>query len=129
MHHKNALSLLGVVLDNADSEGKKMIYNLLEHNGVDVGNNARNLINLQIDDHDVLHNYAREMGWEMQGKGTKGLAKTLAESTDIQTTLDALQTYIDVAIPALRNKQDDLIQARELAYEKAKAYKDSSVIY
>ena len=112
VHHKNALSLLGVVLDNADDAGKAQIYNLLEHNGIEVGNRAGNLLNIGEIPHDEIHNFAREQGLEMQGRGTKGLAKLLAESTDINKTLEYLQDYIDYGIPLLREKQDELLTAQ-----------------
>ena len=113
VHHKNALSLLGTVLDNSDSFEKDQIYNLLEHNGVATGNQAANLINLDIDDHDALHNFAREQGLEMQGKGTKGLAAKLMTASSLDDKLSYIQDYIDYGIPLLRDKADDLITNRE----------------
>ena len=124
VHHKNALSLLGVVIDNADDAGKRQIYELLEHNGIDYGNRAGNLINIGKIPHDELHNFAREQGLEMQGKGTKGLAKLLAESKNIEQTLEYLQDYIDYGIPLLREKQNELLTAQYAkAKERAQNYK------
>ena len=123
VHHKTALSLLGVVLNNADDVGKARIYELLEHNGIDIGNRAGNLLNIGEIPHDELHNFAREQGLEMQGKGTKGLAKMLAESTDIKQTLGYLQDYIDYGIPLLREKQDELLEAQyAIAKERGQNY-------
>lgn len=128
VHHKNALSLLGQALDMSDDAGKRQIYNLLEQNGVHTGNNVFNLINLNIDDHDELHNFAREMGLEMQGKGTKGLARRLMDSKTDSERLDCIQDYIDYGIPLLEEKADELITSREkrkkargLAYQYKKA--------
>ena len=113
VHHKNALSLLGTVLDRADSDGKQQIYQLLEHNGINMGNDIYNLINLEKIDHDELHNFARDQGLEMQGKGTKGLAARLINSGSTQETLGYLQDYIDYGIPLLQEKADELITATE----------------
>ena len=113
VHHKNALSLLGTVLDRADSDGKQQIYQLLEHNGINMGNDIYNLINLEKIDHDELHNFARDQGLEMQGKGTKGLAARLINSGSTQETLGYLQDYIDYGIPMLQEKADELITATE----------------
>ncbi len=113
VHHKNALSLLGTVLDNSNDFEKDQIYNLLEHNGVKSGNEIGNLINLNIDDHDELHNFAREQGLEMQGKGTKGLAAKLMTASTLDEKLKYIQEYCDIGIPLLRDKADDLITNRE----------------
>lgn len=113
VHHKNALSLLGTVLDNCDDFEKAQIYNLLEHNGVTSGNRIDNLINLDIDDHDELHNFAREQGLEMQGKGTKGLAAKLMTATTLDEKLSFIQDYCDYGIPMLEEKADELITKRE----------------
>lgn len=113
VHHKNALSLIGTALDMADDDGKRQIYNLLEQNGIQTGNNVFNLINLDIYDHDDLHNFAREQGLEMQGKGTKGLALRLQNARSNQEQLDTIQDYIDYGIPLLQEKADELITARE----------------
>ena len=113
VHHKNALSLLGTVINNANDSDRALIYKLLEDNEISIGNDIRNLINLNIDDHDELHNFAREQGLEMQGKGTKGLAAKLMNSTNISDTITYLQDYIDYGIPLLQEKADELITARE----------------
>ena len=86
---------------------------MLEHNGVSLGNEVSNLINLDIDDHDVIHNFARENGLEMQGKGTKGLAKRLMSADNLNDKLDAIQDYCDYGIPLLQEKADELITSRE----------------
>ena len=85
---------------------------MLEHNGIEIGNRAGNLLNIGEIPHDEIHNFAREQGLEMQGRGTKGLAKLLAESTNINKTLEYLQDYIDYGIPLLREKQDELLTAQ-----------------
>lgn len=128
VHHQNALSLIGIALDKADDVGKHQIHNLLEHNGVDVGNNVFNLINLDKNDHDELHNFAREMGLEIQGKGSKGLARRLIDAKSNQEILDCVQDYCDYGIPLLEEKADELItntenrkKARGLAYQYIKA--------
>ena len=97
---------------------------MLEHNGIEYGNKLGNLLNLGTVPHDELHNFAREQGLEMQGKGTKGIAKLLAESKDINKTLEYLQDYIDYGIPLLREKQDELLTAQYAeAKRKAQNYK------
>lgn len=113
VHHKNALSLLGTVLGNCNNFEKDQIYNLLEHNGVATGNQVANLINLDIDDHDVLHNFAREQGLEMQGKGTKGLAAKLMTASSLDEKLSYIQDYCDYGIPMLQEKADELITNKE----------------
>ena len=124
VHHKNALSLIGTALDKVDDSGKHQIHNLLEHNGVHLGNNIFNFINLDKSDHDELHNFAREMGLEMQGKGTKGLARRMADATTTGEILDYVQDYCDYGIPLLEEKANELItktesrkKARGLAYQ------------
>ena len=109
VHHKNALSLIGVALDKADDAGKAQIYNLLEHNGIDIGDDIYNLINLPTAVHEDHHRFTRDQGLEMQGKGTKGLAKRLLDSDDIDSTLEYLQDYIDYGIPMIRENIDDLL--------------------
>ena len=113
VHHKNALSLLGTVLDNCNDFEKNQIYRLLEHNGVTSGNQIDNLINLDIDDHDELHDFAQKQGLEMQGKGTKGLAKKLMTATNLDEKLSYIQDYCDYGIPMLTEKADELITKRE----------------
>ena len=113
VHHKNALSLIGVMLENADDAGKEAIFNVLEHNGISIGNDAYNLLNLDQKSHDDLHAFAQEQGLEVQGregKGSKGLAARAVNSRDINTTLDVLQDYIDYGIPLLTEEQDRLLQ-------------------
>ena len=109
VHHKNALSLIGIALDNADDAGKAQIYNLLEHNGIDIGDSIYNLINLPKAVHEDHHRFTRDQGLEMQGKGTKGLAKKLQESTNLDSTLEYLQDYIDYGVPLIRENIDDLM--------------------
>lgn len=109
VHHKNALSLIGIALDNADDAGKAQIYNLLEHNGIDIGDSIYNLINLPKPVHEDHHRFTRDQGLEMQGKGTKGLARRLLDSGDIDSTLKYLQDYIDYGIPMIRENIDDLL--------------------
>ncbi len=109
VHHKNALSLIGIALDRADNAGKAQIYNLLEHNGIDIGDDIYNLINMPTSVHEDHHRFTRDQGLEMQGKGTKGLAKRLLDSTDIDSTLEYLQDYIDYGIPMIRENIDDLL--------------------
>ena len=124
VHHQNALSLIGTALDKADDLGKHQIHNLLEHNGVHVGNNIFNLISLDKTDHDELHNFAREMGLEMQGKGTKGLARRMMDASSNEELLGLVQDYCDYGIPLLEEKANELItktegrkKARGLAYQ------------
>jgi len=113
VHHKNSLSLIGTMLDNADDAGKEAIFNILEHNGVSIGDDIYNLLNLDEQSHDALHRFAQEQGLELQGtggRGSRGMAKRVNESKDIMTTLDVLQDYIDYGIPLLTEEQDRLLQ-------------------
>ena len=113
VHHKNALSLIGTMLHNADDAGKEAIFNVLEHNGVAVGDDIYNLLNMDKQSHDALHSFAQQQGLEIQGvggKGSRGMAKRVNESKDIMTTLDLLQDYIDYGIPLLTEEQDRLLQ-------------------
>ena len=113
VHHKNSLSLIGTMLANADDAGKEAIFNILEHNGVSIGDDIYNLLNLDEQSHDALHRFAQEQGLELQGtggKGSRGMAKRVNESKDIMTTLDVLQDYIDYGIPLLTEEQDRLLQ-------------------
>ena len=126
-HHKNPLNFLGTARDKASSEGNARIDNLLEHYGVSEGNRGGNLLNLQREDHDDIHNYAREKGWEMQGKGTKGLALKLVNAVTDDEIVSIVTEYLDTAVPALTAKQDDLITARQASYDKARAFKAASV--
>lgn len=124
VHHKNALSLVGEALDRADDEGKERIYRLFDDRGISLGNEALNLINLDKESHDILHNYARDKGWEMQGKGSKGLALGIMSASNIDETIGYLEQYIDEAVPTLRALQDELIghtegrkKAKNLTYQ------------
>lgn len=124
VHHKNALSLVGEALDRADDDGKERIYQLFDDRGISLGNEALNLINLDQESHDILHNYAREKGWEMQGKGSKGLALGIMNASNIDETIGYLEQYADEAVPTLTALQDELIghtegrkKAKGLAYQ------------
>jgi len=113
VHHKNSLSLIGTMLSNSDDAGKEAIFNVLEHNGVSIGDDIYNLLNLDEKSHDALHRFAQEQGLEIQGiggKGSRGMAKRVNESRDIMTTLNLLQDYIDYGIPLLTEEQDRLLQ-------------------
>ncbi len=113
VHHKNSLSLIGTMLANSDDAGKEAIFNVLEHNGVSIGDDIYNLLNLDEKSHDALHKFAQEQGLEIQGiggKGSRGMAKRVNESRDIMTTLNLLQDYIDYGIPLLTEEQDRLLQ-------------------
>ena len=113
VHHKNSLSLIGTMLANSDDAGKEAIFNVLEHNGVSIGDDIYNLLNLDERSHDALHRFAQEQGLEIQGiggKGSRGMAKRVNESRDIMTTLNLLQDYIDYGIPLLTEEQDRLLQ-------------------
>ena len=113
VHHKNALSLIGTMMANADDDGQRAIINVLEHNGVAIGDDIYNLLNLDKRSHNELHKFAQQQGLEIQGiggKGSRGLAKRVNESKDIMTTLDLLQDYIDYGIPLLTEEQDRLLQ-------------------
>ena len=104
------------MLENADDAGKEAIFNVLEHNGISIGNDVYNLLNLDQKSHDDLHAFAQEQGLEVQGregKGSKGLAARAVNSRDINTTLDVLQDYIDYGIPLLTEEQDRLLQEAE----------------
>lgn len=125
-HHRNPLNFLGTARDKASSDGNARIDNLLEHYDVSEGNRGRNLLNLQHEDHDDIHNYARENGWEMQGKGTKGLALKLANAVNDDEIVGIVTEYLDTAVPALTARQDDLITARQASYDKARAFKSSA---
>lgn len=124
VHHKNALSLVGEALDRADDDGKERIYQLFDDGGISLGNEALNLINLDQESHDILHNFAREKGWEMQGKGSKGLALGIMNASNIDETIGYLEQYADEAVPTLTALQDELIghtegrkKAKGLAYQ------------
>ena len=126
VHHQNGLGLIGTVLDNADDAGKDYIYRLLEHNDIPIGDNILNLINLDRAGHDELHAFAQEQGLEIMRNGTVGLAKKLSESKNIEETLEYLQDYIDYGVPLLREKQDEIIAAREMS--KGKRFADAKVL-
>ena len=124
VHHKNALSLVGEALDRADDDGKERIYRLFDERGISLGNEALNLINIDEESHKILHNFAREKGWEMQGKGTKGLALGIMNASNIDETIGYLEQYADEAVPTLTALQDELIghtegrkKAKGLAYQ------------
>ena len=124
VHHKNALSLVGEALDRADDAGKERIYRLFDERGISLGNEALNLINLDEESHKILHNFSREKGWEMQGKGSKGLALGIMNASNIDETIGYLEQYADEAIPTLTALQDELIghtegrkKAKGLAYQ------------
>ena len=126
VHHKNALSLIGIALDKADDAGKAQIYNLLEQNGIDIGDSIYNLINLPKAVHEDHHRFTREQGLEMQGKGTKGLARKLQESTNIDSTLEYLQDYVDYGVPLIRENIDDLMTAYTQQGQKRFAGEDAA---
>lgn len=126
VHHKNALSLIGEALDRADDDGKTRIYQFLDERCISIGNEALNLINLDKESHDILHNFARDKGWEMQGKGSKGLALGIMNAQNIDETISYLEQYADEAIPTLTALQDELIghtEARKKAKGKVYQYK------
>lgn len=128
VHHKNALSLIGIALDNADDAGKAQIYNLLEHNGVNIGDDIYNLINLPQKVHEDHHRFTRDQGLEMQGKGTKGLARKIKDSSNIDETLEYVQDYIDYGIPMIRENIDDLLTDYHSSAEPVKRFADDSVL-
>ena len=111
VHHKNALSLIGIALDNADDMGKAQIYNLLEQNGINIGDDIYNLINLPLSVHKDHHRFTVDQGLEMHGKGTKGLARLIQKSSDNEKTLEYLQDYIDYGIPLIEENINDLLTA------------------
>tara|TARA_R100000908_G_C3713209_1_gene118979 strand:- start:24 stop:749 length:726 start_codon:yes stop_codon:yes gene_type:complete len=128
VHHKNALSLIGIALDNADDAGKAQIYNLLEHNGVNIGDDIYNLINLPQRVHEDHHRFTRDQGLEMQGRGTKGLARRIKDSSNIDDTLEYVQDYIDYGIPMIRENIDDLLTEYHASAGAGKRFADKSVL-
>ena len=126
VHHKNALSLIGEALDRADDDGKARIYQFLDERGISVGDEALNLINIDKESHNILHNFARDKGWEMQGKRSKGLALGIMNAQNIDEIIGYLEQYADEAIPVLTALQDELIghtEARKKAKGKVYQYK------
>tara|TARA_R110002049_G_scaffold306352_1_gene504686 strand:+ start:191 stop:802 length:612 start_codon:yes stop_codon:yes gene_type:complete len=127
VHHKNALSLVGEALDRADDEGKERIYRLFDERGISLGNEALNLINMDKESHKILHKFAREKGWEMQAKGSKGLALGIMNASNIDETIGYLEQYADEAVPTFTALQDELIghtegrkKAKNLVYQYTK---------